>query len=133
MNAKKAAAHVALTHNAAEDIANIETYSIAEWGERTALKYVADIEAALERLRTHPDLLRPEERFHPDLMFYRVNKHLLVCDVYDGTIIVLAVIHASRDIPSRLAELQPTLVAEVELLRAQLRRAQQNTPRQKKR
>ena len=78
MNAKRATAQVAVTQNAAEDIANIETYSIAEWGKRTALNYLADIEAALERLRTHPDLLRPEEQFHPELLFYRVNRHVLV-------------------------------------------------------
>ena len=39
-------------------------------------------------------------------------------------VIVLTVIHASRDIPSRLAELQPSLLAEVELLRRKLPRGE---------
>ncbi len=64
--------------------------------------------------------MRPEEGFHAELSFYRVNKHLLVCDVSPNAVILLTVIHASRDIPSRLAELQPTLVNEVELLHRQL-------------
>lgn len=42
---------------------------------------ISDIEAALVRVQENPNLLRPEEPFHPELSFYRVNKHLLVCDV----------------------------------------------------
>jgi hypothetical protein len=46
-----------------------------------------------------------------------------VCDVRPKTVIVLTLIHASRDIPSRLAETQPTLSAEVELLHRKLDQA----------
>jgi toxin ParE1/3/4 len=123
MSAKQSKTKLLLTRRALDDVANIEAYSIGEWGKRAASRYIADIEAALARLQVHPDLLRPEEELHPDLRFYRVNKHLLVCDVEVGAIFVLAVIHASRDIPSRLAELEPTMAAEAELLRAKLRRA----------
>jgi hypothetical protein len=48
---------------------------------------------------------------------------LLVCDVQPKTVFDVTVIHASRDIPSRLAEIQPTLAAEVELLRMKLDQA----------
>jgi plasmid stabilization system protein ParE len=112
-----------ITERALYDIAGIEEYSIAQWGKRAAMKYDSDIEAALARVQDAPRLLRPEEGFHPALSFYRVNKHLLVCDVQPKAIFVLTVIHASRDIPSRLAELAPTLSAEVELLREQLEQA----------
>ncbi|MCG8586193.1 MAG: type II toxin-antitoxin system RelE/ParE family toxin [Pirellulales bacterium] len=111
-----------LAERALRDIAEIETYSISQWGKRTASRYIADIEAALERVRQDPELLRPEEDFHPELAFYRVNKHLLVCDVQDTAIFLLTVIHASRDIPSRLAEMEPMLAAEVELLHAKLKK-----------
>ncbi len=95
---------------------------MAVWGKEAAAKYIVDMEAALSRLQEKPDLLREHEEFHPDLRFYRVNKHLLVCDVQHKAIFVLTVIHASRDIPSRLAELEPTLVTEVELLHKTLQR-----------
>jgi toxin ParE1/3/4 len=112
-----------LTERALRDIGEIETYSVSEWGKRIADKYIADLEAALTRIRDKPDLLWPEKELHPDLCFYRVNKHLLVCDVQPKAVFVLTVIHASRDIPSRLAEIQPTLAAEVELLHAKLDQA----------
>lgn len=122
MSAKKASPKVLLTERALSDLREIETYSIQEWGRRTADKYLADIEAALSRIKEKPDLLRSEPGLHPQLTFYRVNKHLLVCDADSGAVLVLTVIHASRDIPSRLAELQPSLTAEVELLRSKLPR-----------
>lgn len=114
-----------LTARALSDIQEIETYSVAEGGRPTANRYISDIDSALRRIQENPDLLRSEPGFHPQLCFYGVNKHLLVCDVDPKSIIVLPVIHASRDIPSRLAELQRSLTAEVELLRNKLPRGKQ--------
>lgn len=116
MTSRKGKKKLLLTQRALRNIAEIEEYSIAEWGKQTASKYLAEIEAALTRLQDKPNLLREEEGFHSSLSFYRVKKHLLVCDVQPNSIVVLTVVHASRDIPSRLAELEPTIAIEVELL-----------------
>lgn len=110
-----------LTERALHDIQGIFDYSAERWGKRTAEKYLDDIEAGLDRVKAQPALLRPEPDFHAALTFYRINKHLLVCDTTPESIVVLTVIHASMDIPVRLAELQPTLAAEVELLHRKLR------------
>ena len=120
MSAKRSKTELLLSQHALQDLAEIEAFSIATWGKRTANKYLAGIEAALCRVRENPELLRREDGLHKHLRFYRIEKHLLVCDVQPGTIILLTVVHASRDIPSRLAELEPTLAAEIELLRKQL-------------
>ncbi len=120
MSVKKTKSNLLLTERALRDIAETERYSISEWGKKTAAKYISDIEAALSLLQENSALLRAEEDLHPELRFYRVNKHLLVCDVQQNTIFLLAVIHASRDIPSRLAEMQPSLTMEVELLHQKL-------------
>ena len=120
MSARKAKTKLLITERALRDIAEIETYSVTEWGRRAASKYIGEIEAALVRLQESPGLLRPEATLHPELCFYCVNKHFLVCDRQPGAIFLLTVIHASRDIPSRLAEMQPTLAHEVELLHRQL-------------
>ena len=109
-----------ITDRALSDISEIEHFSVQEWGRKVANKYLSDIESALVRVQQNSGLLRAEGDLHPDLRFYRVNKHLLVCDVQSKTIFLLTVIHASRDIPSRLAEMQPALAAEVELLRKQV-------------
>ena len=109
-----------LTQRALGDVQSILDFSVEQWGKRTADKYVHEIEAGLERMKAQPDLLQPVADLNAPLKFYRINKHLLMCDVRPGSIVVLTIVHASMDIPARLAELQPTLAAEVELLHRRL-------------
>ena len=99
------------------DLAEIERYSVGEWGRKTADKYLDDIQSALDRLKEDPHVLRLEPDLSPGLYFYRVRKHFLVCDYTGEMIIVLTVIHTTMDIPARLAELEPRLESEVRLLR----------------
>ncbi len=114
-------AKLALTHRAAADIEDILEYSAHQWGQAKADEYLDQLEAALERLKLQPSLAQVIVDLHPALKFYRVAKHCLVCDVQTDSIVVLTITHASMDIPSRLAELQPTLSTEVELLHRHLR------------
>ena len=120
-----AGAKLDLTGRALRDLVGILNYSAEQWGQKTADKYLRELEAGLERLKANPNLLQRHPDFGSGLTFYRVSKHLLVCDVQSNSIVVLTVIHASMDIPSRLAELQPTLSDEVELLHRKL----QGSPR----
>jgi plasmid stabilization system protein ParE len=112
-----------LTQRALRDFAEIEAYSVEQWGKRTATRDLSDLEAGLERLREDPDLLRPEEGFHASLRFYSVNKHAFVCDVLANAIVVLTVLHGSMDIPSRLHELSPTLSMEAQFLHHKLQKS----------
>ncbi len=121
MSSTKSKFNLLLTRRALRDIQEIFDFFKERWVKQTAENYIDEMEASLERLKARPDLLRPEPDLHSALMFYRVSKHLLVCDLQRRSIVVLAVIHASRDNPSRLAELQPTLAAEVEMLHRKLR------------
>lgn len=112
---------IALTHRALADLREIERYSVQEWGHKAADRYLNEIEAALNRLRESPAILRMEPEFSPGLWFYRVQKHVLVCDMDQNQILVLTVLHTSMDLSARLAELQPRLMAEAEWLREKLR------------
>src|SRR5262249_24959076 len=112
---------VLLTERALADIRDIECFSAKEWGRKTAERYLDDIEAALGRISENPQLLRVEPDLAPALHFYRVRKHLLVCDDLDGSVCVLAVVQAGMDLPSRLAELEPVFVAELRWLHDRLR------------
>ncbi len=113
-----------LTKRALLDIAAIESHSIEQFGKRVANQYVSKLEAGINRVAENPDLLREEAPFQKSLRFYRVEKHLLVCETgIDRKIIVLTVRHSSMDIPARLAELEPNLYLEIELLLKQLRRS----------
>jgi len=117
---RKSKGKLVLTQRAIADLAGVLDYSSEQWGKATAEKYLDDLEAGLERIRQQPNLPQPLPDLHPALAFYRVNKHLFVCDLQPGSIVVLTVVHASMDIPNRLAELQPTLAAEAELFHNKL-------------
>ena len=115
---------VHLTHRALRDIANIESYSIEKFGEQVAEQYIGKLEAGIWRLSDNAELLREESLFHDSLKFYRIEQHLLVCETgIEGKIIILTVLHATMDIPSRLAELEPKLSIEAEMLLKQLDRS----------
>jgi plasmid stabilization system protein ParE len=114
---------VRLTDRTLQDLIAIEEYSIATWGKKVAAKYMSDIESGLQRIADNPGLLREDPNLHECLYFYRVNKHLLVCDVQVRSIYVLTVINANMDIPEHLNQLEPTLKLEVEMLHQQLAKA----------
>jgi plasmid stabilization system protein ParE len=115
-------APLALTNRAITDLRGIEQYSIEQWGREIATNYLDDVAAALDRLIDNPKLLKLEPEFAPGLYFYPVRKHLLVCDWNGLSIVVLTIIHTSMDIPTRLAELQPRLAAELQFLHERLRK-----------
>lgn len=112
-----------LTERALRDIEGIRVSSVKEFDKRVASQYIASLEAALTRISENADLLRSEADFDPAFQFYPTGKHLLVCDRQADGIFVLTVIHGSMDIPTRLAELQPTLAAETKLLHHKLMQA----------
>ncbi len=114
-----------LSDRALRDIASIEAYSIEQFGKRVANKYIDKLELGIDCIAENPSLLREETPFHRSLRFYRIEKHLLVCETgIDTRVFILTVLHASMDVPSRLAELEPSLNVEVEMLAKKLRDAQ---------
>ena len=120
MRTRKRRPRLLLTKRALSDLAEIEACSIAQWGRGVATQYLKGIESSLRLIGDNPGILRSLDGLPSELQFHRVNKHWLVCDVAPRSIVVLTVIHASMDVPARLAELVPQLAAEVTLLRGQL-------------
>ncbi len=113
---RKERAKLLLTRRALDDLTDIEDYSTKRWGKRVANRYVGDIEASLARIADRSEILQDIVDMPLPLKCYRANRHLILCDARESTIVVLAVVHASMDVVSRIAELQPTLAAEAEML-----------------
>ena len=113
-------AEVHLTRRALFDIDTIDLYSIETFGERVATHYLSDLYAGAVRLGESPSLLQEHPGTSLRLRFYRVREHVLICDVIDDRIFVLALRHTVMDLPSRIAELEPQLVHEAELMARQI-------------
>lgn len=119
---KKRTVH--LTDRALRDIAKIESYSLEKFGKEVDARYIGKLEAEIDRVSDNAEILREELPFHQSLKFYRIEQHLLVSETgIEDKIIILTVLHASMDIPSRLAELEPRLSIEAEMLLTQLYRS----------
>jgi len=108
-----------LTERALADLVSIESLSIQQWGKRVATKYLSDIAARLRLVHENPEILTSVDGLPEPLRCYPAREHVLVFDVQPKSVVLLTVIHGSRDIPSRLGELAPTLAIEVKLLHAQ--------------
>ncbi|WLD11168.1 type II toxin-antitoxin system RelE/ParE family toxin [Planctellipticum variicoloris] len=115
-------ASVELTERTLVDLREIERYSVEKWGRTTANQYLDDIAAAFDRFIENPEILSLEPDFAPGLYFYRVRKHVLVCDYHERKVVVLTIFHTSMDLPARLAELEPRLIVEAQILRSKLNR-----------
>ena len=113
-------ASVHLTRRALRDIDEIEHFSAERWGQQVADEYLQGLNAALQRLQECPSLLRERPDQSLRLRFYPVQKHILIADVIGARIYILTVWHGSMDFASRLAELEPQLVFESQLLHAQI-------------
>lgn len=107
---------LALSRRAALDLEEIYRFSVEQFGKTAADNYFHGIEEALQRLRSNPGLLRLKQEASRHFKFYRIQKHFLVCALIGENVYVLTVKHASLDLPSRLAELEPHLLLEAELL-----------------
>lgn len=107
---------VELTHRALEDVRAIERFSSKKWGRKVADRYLDEISHALDRIQENPGILRLEPDFSNTIYFYRVRSHYLACDLQDHLVIVLTVLHTSMDLPARLQELEPQLIAEAQFL-----------------
>lgn len=112
---------VRISDRAASDLDDIEQYSTDAWGITVAPAYLSKFFVAFDRLKANPKLLRLEPQFSSGLYLYRVEKHFLVCDSSENLISVLAVIHTSMDVHTRLALLEPRLLFEAAMLRAKYR------------
>ncbi|MFN5316115.1 MAG: type II toxin-antitoxin system RelE/ParE family toxin [Planctomyces sp.] len=120
MKRSRSKVRLALTRRAIEDLRQIERHSVKEWGRKVADKYLDDVTAALDRISQSPQLLQDNRVGIPGLSFYRIRRHVLVCDYRDNSVIVLTVIHTSMDLPARLLELESRLLTEAQILRARL-------------
>lgn len=115
---------VLLTDRAVSDLLGIQAYSIETWGTSVAKQYLLKFEKAFKLIATNPDLLIPNPLLHESLLFFRVEHHLLSCVKIRAGIAVLTITHASRDLPTVVHELSPTLKQEMAVLLSRIENAE---------
>ena len=107
-----------LTRRAAYDLREIHAYSSRKWGEQTASQYVSDLYAAFAAAAANPEsgILR-QHRSTPFLMV-SARSHFVIFERLETGIVILTLLHQTRDIEKWITHLTPDFLREVSALRA---------------
>ncbi len=105
--------HVYLSDRAVDDLASVEAYSVEKWGKTVANKYLLAFEKFFCLLQENPGILDSSESSKDELLLHAVQRHVAVFVRWNQDILVLTIVHASRDVADLLDDLLPTLRSEV--------------------
>ncbi len=112
-------AKVFLADRAIADLRDIEAYTIKKWGDAQAAKYLDAFDRFFGLVEAEPGILLPMPVVD-SLMTHCVESHVVVCTKWHEDVLVLTIVHASRDLIPILDRLLPTLNSEVETMRKRL-------------
>ena len=86
-----------ISRRAASDLAEIADYTIAEFGIEQARKYRDLLHSCFQSLLDNPSLGRRAEELAPGLRRIRQQAHVIFYRPAGGTILIVRVLHHSRD------------------------------------
>jgi plasmid stabilization system protein ParE len=112
-------AKVFLTDRAITDLQEIESHTIRTWGNAQATKYLDAFDRFFRLVESEPGILLPIPILDT-LLTHTVESHIVVCVKRNEDVLVLTIVHASRDVVAHLDRLLPTLRSEVEQMKEQL-------------
>ena len=96
-----------LSQTAAQDIANIHTYSQTRWGDEKADQYVEAIYRALEKLAARPDRSISRDKPNAPFRMIAIQQHFVLYEVLNGEVIVLTILHKAQNVEKHVAKLTP--------------------------
>lgn len=86
-----------ISSRAASDLAEIADYTIAEFGIEQARKYRDLLQSCFRSLLDNPGLGRSAEDLAPGLRRIRQQAHVIFYQPADSAILIVRVLHHSRD------------------------------------
>ncbi len=93
-------AEVRLTRAALTDFTNIGRYTQERWGAQQRRAYLADLDAAFQRLAASPHLGRAQNEVRRGLLRYNCGQHAIFFRRRDTDVEILRILHG-RQSPER--------------------------------
>ena len=94
-----------LTPDARRDIRSLWLYTVAEWGERQADRYIRLLETGMQRIAQRRTVPRRFSERYPQVLVSRCEHHYIFYIHPDGQKPrILAVLHEHMDLLTRLVE-----------------------------
>ena len=91
-----------LTHSAKSDLIEIWNYTVDNWGEKQAEKYLQDIEDKLNQLAANPELGRQRPEISPGYYSFPAQKHIIFYLKSGSYIDIIGILHGKMDIDKNL-------------------------------
>lgn len=82
---------------AEQDLIDIYAYSILQWGEARADRYLHDMRAALDLVAENPFTARLRHEVSPAVRVAAIGSHLAIYATSDTTVRILRVVHSRRN------------------------------------
>ena len=89
-----------LSNEADADVADIARYTIATFGERQVIKYIAVLERTFQLLADFPKMGSASDDLRPGLMRFPNQSHMIFYTVATDHILIVRILHARADFPS---------------------------------
>ena len=89
-----------LSPEAISDLQNIYDFTVGEWGEAQAEKYLNEIYAVFERLSQYPSIGRLRPELADGLRSIPIGAHVIFFMPWQNGIAIVRVLHGARDVES---------------------------------
>lgn len=109
-----------LTRRAILDLKNIYVYSVENWGEQIAEKYLDGIYEVFFSLVENPDAGNIWQKRAFPFRMVAAGKHFAVYELHNNQIIILTVLHGNQNIEIILNREKQRLIDEIESIKNQL-------------
>ena len=90
-------AEVLLTTEARDDLADIDRYSIENFGIEVATNYMAGFDKAFALLREHPEAGAARQDVDRAIRSFGCGRHSLFYEIVDERVIIQRVLHKAMD------------------------------------
>ena len=87
-----------------QDLEDIYNYSVSEWGEDRADRYIRDLETTFQKLDSGELHARKADEINPGLKAYRVASHVVFFRPESYGILIIRVLHRRMDYEQNLGE-----------------------------
>jgi toxin ParE1/3/4 len=91
-----------LSRLAQDDIAHIHDYTLAEWGEAQAVKYVTGLLDALEEIVSAPQRWRERNDIYPGCRARVCGRHLIIYRTRDGVVEFSRILHGAMNLDDHI-------------------------------
>ena len=105
-----------LSETAIEDLNEIYAYSLENWGEDRAVKYIQAFYLVFQKLVRSPAGVPFRNRRSSPFRLVPMEEHFVLYDLVEERVVILTLFHQSQNVEKRVASLTPVFMKLVQAM-----------------